>query len=172
MSFTYRHREHGPARREGHNDLCVQLLPCLFGSAEGTGQGQAGPPRRHRPMPLLPLSSRTHLISLADGSGLSPTGSHRPGSLASPPVYLSLLVVSLERLRAHPPTSVPALRIHTASDRARQGPCPHGANILVGKTDNEQAHRESNVHEKSRREHRRPGGRHQAPHLGPLAGRG
>jgi len=35
---------------------------------------------------------------------------------------------------------------------------------LVGKTDNEQVHRESNVHERSRREHRQRGGRHWDPH--------
>ncbi|MEJ1274841.1 hypothetical protein NN561_005732 [Cricetulus griseus] len=34
QNFHIRHREHSPARREGHNDLCVQLLPCLLRSAE------------------------------------------------------------------------------------------------------------------------------------------
>ena len=53
------------------------------------------------------LSSRTHLISLADGSGLSPTGSHPPAPRHHRPFSLSRLVVSLEHLRAHPPASVP-----------------------------------------------------------------
>lgn len=34
----------------------------------------------------------------------------------------------------------------------------------MGKTDNEQVHRESNIRERSRREHRRRGGRHWDPH--------
>lgn len=62
------------------------------------------------------LSSRTHLISLADSSGLSLQLEATPPAPRHHRLFsLCLLVVSLECLRAHPPTSVPGTESYIQS---------------------------------------------------------
>lgn len=147
-------REHGPARREGHNDLCVQLLPCLSGAQKVPGRARQAHLAATAQCRCC-LSSRTHLISLADGSGLLSNWKPPPPA----PWHHHLVYLSARSISRAPQSFTPYFSASTENTQPvtePAGPLPHGANILVGKTDNEQAHRESNVHERSRREHRRP----------------